>query len=72
MGEENQADLLPYQFNCIMAPDTYIKCAEIVHQLGGNQMVESILPEPMPWDRNLPHGVKWGHSELQWDMLSSL
>ncbi|KAK5165819.1 uncharacterized protein LTR77_008742 [Saxophila tyrrhenica] len=50
-------------FNSVMFEDTYGKCAEIAHQLGGKQMVASIVPGMMPWKRDLPHGVRFGNSK---------
>lgn len=46
-----------------MPEDTYVKCAEIVHRLGGTKMVASVFPASMETNRNLPHGVKFADSE---------
>jgi hypothetical protein len=46
-----------------MPPDTYKTCAEIAHQLDGNRVVVSIVPKAMPFDRDLPHGVRFADSK---------
>lgn len=48
-----------------MPADTYVKCAEIVHQLGGVKMVASVFPAGMDTKRDLPHGVKFADSKSQ-------
>ena len=50
-------------FDAIIDPQTYIKGAEIAHQLGGKQMVATVLPPTMQYEEPLPHGVKIAYSE---------
>ena len=45
-----------------MGETVYIKSAEIAMQLGGKQMVATVLPEQMKYDKPLPGGVEIGCS----------
>ncbi|KAK3725941.1 hypothetical protein LTR37_000089 [Vermiconidia calcicola] len=49
-------------FNAVMGEETYIKCAEIASQLGGTQIMSSVLPPNMPYDKPLPGGVKLAYN----------
>ena len=51
-------------FAAVMGEDVYIKSAEIAIQLGGKQMVATVLPENMAYDKPLPGGVQIGYSEF--------
>jgi NADPH:quinone reductase-like Zn-dependent oxidoreductase len=51
-------------FTAVMSEDSYIKGAEICHRLGGKQMVATVLPSAMFYDKPLPHGVEMGYSKL--------
>lgn len=51
-------------FAAVMGEDVYIKSAEIAIQLGGKQMVATVLPPQMKYDKPLPGGVEIGYSKL--------
>ena len=51
-------------FDAVMGEETYIKSAEICVGLGGKQMVASVLPTTMPYEKPLPGGVKFAYSKL--------
>lgn len=65
------ANRLSYQFNAVMPADTYLKCAEILHQLGGVKVVGSVVPATMETNRDLPHGVKFADCECRLKHLYS-
>lgn len=51
-------------FDAIIGPETYVKCAEITHQLGGTQILQTVLPAHMPYDEPLPGKVEIRYSKL--------
>ena len=51
-------------FAAVMGEDVYAKSAEIAIQLGGKQMVATVLPPQMKYDKPLPGGVEIGYSKL--------
>ena len=51
-------------FSAVFGDDVYIKSAEICKQLGGKQMVATVLPPMMKSDVKLAEGVKLGYSKF--------
>ena len=52
-------------FDAIPDPETFIKSAEIANRLGGKQMVATVLPPAMPYNKPLPGGVEIAYSKYQ-------
>ena len=50
-------------FAAVMGEDVYVKSAEICVQLGGVQMVSTVLPPFMPYEKPLPGDVKLVYSK---------
>ena len=50
-------------FDAVIGAETYIKSAEIASQLGGKQMVATVLPAMMAYNEPLPGGVEIAYSK---------
>ncbi|KAF2481178.1 quinone reductase [Neohortaea acidophila] len=49
-------------FAAVMGEEVYIKSAEIAVQLGGKQLVATVLPDMMKYEKPLPGGVQLGYN----------